>query len=321
MRHRSEMAQASRSADPDSAVVALIGNVNLDVIVRPASKLPPPGTEWTVERIEARTGGAAAIAALTLSHLGAPPLLVGCLGNDSTAAMIRDELSRAGIEQRITSIEDAHTGVSVAFEASDHERSFLTALGSLALFEPTMIPSEAFTSKVALLCGYFLLPALRGEPSRELLRRLKVARGWTLFDPGWDPDDWPQETVREIHSLLPFVDVLLPNEAEATALTGDTDPMVAARQLQRLSGGWVVVKRGAGGCLAIGPAGREERVDAPKVTAHDTTGAGDAFNAALIYALTHGSDWGDCLRLAVRVASTVVSRTGRRYPTLADVLP
>jgi sugar/nucleoside kinase (ribokinase family) len=315
------MSQASRSDDPDAAVVALIGNVNLDVIVRPVSNLPPPGTEWTVERIEARTGGAAAIAALTLSHLGAPPLLVGCLGDDSAAVMIRDELSRAGIEQRITSVQDAHTGVSVAFEASGHERSFLTALGSLALFETTMIPSEALTSKVVLLCGYFLLPALRGEQTRELLRRLKAAGGWTFFDPGWDPDDWAGETVREIHSLLPSVDVLLPNVAEATALTGDTDPMAAARELQRLSGGWVVVKRGADGCLAIGPAGREERVDAPKVTVQDTTGAGDAFNAALIYALTHGSDWGDGLRLAVRVAAVVVSRTGQRYPTLGELLP
>ena len=53
-------------------MVALIGNVNLDVIVRPASRLPPPGMEWTVEGIEVRTGGAAAIAVLTLSHLGAP---------------------------------------------------------------------------------------------------------------------------------------------------------------------------------------------------------------------------------------------------------
>ena len=88
-------------------MVALIGNVNLDVIVRPASRLPPPGMEWTVEGVEVRTGGAAAIAALTLSHLGAPPLLIGCLGDDRAAAMIRDELGRAGVQQRITSIHGA----------------------------------------------------------------------------------------------------------------------------------------------------------------------------------------------------------------------
>ena len=96
--------------------------------------------------------------------------------------------------------------------------------------------------------------------------------------------------------------------------------MTAARELQRLSGGWIVVKRGADGCLSAGPAGREERVDAPKITAHDTIGAGDAFNAGLIYALANGSDWGEALNLAVRVATTVVSRSGDRYPALADLL-
>jgi sugar/nucleoside kinase (ribokinase family) len=301
-------------------MVALIGNVNLDVIVRPASRLPPPGTEWTVEGVEVRTGGAAAIAALTLSHLGAPPLLVGCLGDDRAAAMISDELGRAGVQQRITSIHDAPTGVSVAFEAPGHDRSFLTALGSLASFEPAMIPDEAIGANLVLLCGYFLLPALRGEPSAELLQRVKAAGGGTLFDPGWDSDGWTETTADEIRSFLPFVDVLLPNEAEATALTGYSDPMSAARELQRLSGGWIVVKRGADGCLGAGPAGTEERVDAPKVTAPDTIGAGDAFNAGLIYALAHGSDWGEALRLAVRVATTVVARSGDRYPALGEVL-
>ena len=177
-------------------MVALIGNVNLDVIVRPASSLPPPGMEWTVEGIEVRTGGAAAIAALTLSHLGAAPMLVGCLGDDPAAAMIGDELGRAGVEQRITSVQGAATGVSVAFEAPGHDRSFLTALGSLALFEPAMIPDEAIGANLVLLCGYFLLPALRGQPSAELLRRVKAAGGATLFDPGWDPDGWTEATAR-----------------------------------------------------------------------------------------------------------------------------
>jgi sugar/nucleoside kinase (ribokinase family) len=301
-------------------VVALIGNVNLDVIVRPASSLPPAGMEWTVEGIEVRTGGAAAIAALTLSHLGAAPMLVGCLGDDRAAAMIADELARADVRQWITSVEDAATGVSVAFEAPGHDRSFLTALGSLASFTPAMIPDEAIAANLVLLCGYFLLPAMRGKPSAELLGRVKAAGGATLFDPGWDPDGWTEATVREIRAVLPFVDVLLPNEAEATAMTGCTDPMTAARELQQLSGGWVVVKRGADGCLAVGPAGREERVDAPRITARDTIGAGDAFNAGLVHALAHQSDWDAALRLAVRVATTVVSRSGDRYPALADLL-
>ena len=59
-----------------------------------------------------------------------------------------------------------------------------------------------------------------------------------------------------MHALLPSVDVFLPNEVEACALAGrDGDPAQAARVLQAVSGGWVVVKLGPRGCFAVGPEG------------------------------------------------------------------
>ena len=67
----------------------------------------------------------------------------------------------------------------------------------------------------------------------------------------------------------------------------------AARALQRDSGGWVVVKLGARGCLAVGPGGAELSASAPAVAvAADTTGAGDAFNAGLVTALSGGAGLG-----------------------------
>ncbi len=80
--------------------------------------------------------------------------------------------------------------------------------------------------------------------------------------------------------------MFLPNEAEARAIAGDGDVRSAARTLQGASGGWVVVKLGARGCLAVGPDGAELSASAPAVAvAADTTGAGDAFNAGLVTAL------------------------------------
>jgi sugar/nucleoside kinase (ribokinase family) len=104
--------------------------------------------------------------------------------------------------------------------------------------------------------------------------------------------------------------VFLPNEAEACAIAGVPagDAPGAARNLQAVSNGWVVVKLGERGCLAVGPGGAELSVPAPATTVADTTGAGDAFNAGLIHALSDEVPWPDALAAAARFASTLISR-------------
>jgi sugar/nucleoside kinase (ribokinase family) len=121
--------------------------------------------------------------------------------------------------------------------------------------------------------------------------------------------------------VLPLADVFLPNEAEAAALSDCEEPREAARALQAISGGWIVVKLAAKGCLAAGPDGIELAAVAPRVDVTDTTGAGDAFNAGLLHALAREAAWQDALRFATRVASTVVSRSSAaRYPTLDELV-
>jgi sugar/nucleoside kinase (ribokinase family) len=162
---------------------------------------------------------------------------------------------------------------------------------------------------------------LRGEPTLDLLQRVRAAGGRTFFDSDWDPGGWSEESREEIATLLPLVDVFLPSEDEARGLTGLEDPEAAASKLQQLSGGRVVVKLGADGCVTFGP-GEEFRVPAPRVRVSDTTGAGDSFNGGLMYALSTGAEWPEALRFATQLASTVVSRSSEnRYPALHEVIP
>jgi argininosuccinate lyase len=145
--------------------------------------------------------------------------------------------------------------------------------------------------------------------------------GVSLFDSDWDPQGWSQDSRDEISRLLPLVDVFLPSDEEARGLTGLEDTVAAARELQRISGGRVVVKLGPEGCVAFGP-GDEHRVPAPSVRVSDTTGAGDSFNGGLMYALSREAEWLEALRFATHLASTVVSRpSGDRYPTLEEIIP
>lgn len=304
----------------NAASICVIGNVNADLIARSVSELPPPGEEWQVERIEYRPGGAAANSALALTALGSQPRLVGCVGDDDLGRLLLASLRSAGVGTGdVAVIQEVATGVSVAFEAPERDRSFLISLGSLERFDQAMIPEDALRSKFVLLCGTFNLPRLRGQVS-ALLEEVRREGGMTLFDPGWDPGGWTHRTRRELADLLPLVDVFLPNESEARWISEREDAGAAAGALQRASGAWVVVKRGSDGCIAAGPGGVRASEEAPRVDAIDTTGAGDAFNAGLVLRLAEGVTVTEALPFAVRVASAVVSRpSSDRYPSRQDI--
>ena len=302
--------------------LAVVGNVNVDLLVWPVVEIPPPGEERSVERVELRLGGSAAIAGAVLARLGAEPIVCGSVGTDALGAMALGELDQYGVETRyVHRIAGASTGTSIAFEGPDRDRSFLVSLGSLSAYGPNLVPEEVLGSSFVLLCGYFNLPLIRGAAAIDILRRVKGAGGTTLLDTGWDHDGWPEATRRESHRLLPYVDIFIPNEMEAQSLSGESDPLAAARRLAELSGGWTVVKLGSSGTVAAGPDGAVYRASAPRVDVVDTTGAGDAFNAGLIDALSRGASWPEALRTASAVASTVVSRpSANRYPTPAELL-
>jgi sugar/nucleoside kinase (ribokinase family) len=301
--------------------LAVIGNINVDLLAWPVSELPPPGTERAIERIDLRVGGAAGITGAALARLGADPIVAGCVGDDTLGAAVIDELGRYGLDtQHIWRVEGSATGISIAFEAPSRDRSFLISLASLAAFEPSMVPQEVFGATFVLLCGYFDLPSMRRGATADVLRRVKAAGGMTLFDPGWDHDGWSEATREEIRSFLPLVDVFLPNDLEAGYLSGDPDPTSGGRALSALSGGWTVVKRGPDGCVATAPDLTVYRATAPAVEVIDTTGAGDAFNAGLMDGLAAGKPWEEILPSASAFASAVVSRGSEdRYPTRAEL--
>ena len=294
----------------------MIANTNVDVIARPVEAIPPPGTEHLVDRIEMRVGGAGGITALALAALGIKPRLIACIGGDLLGSLVREELRAGGVPvDDVTVMTEMGTAVSIAMEAPVHDRSFLISLACLALFGEGAVPEGALHANAVMVGGYFLAPRLRAVPTNGLLRTAKESGARTFFDTGWDPDGWRPSTRSEIRSLLPLVDVFLPNLDEAIAISGSRDAEAAARTLQRISGGAVVVKLGAGGCIALASDASVIRRAAPKVDLVDSTGGGDAFNAGLIAGLADGANLTEAVDMAVRVGTAVVSRpSSNRYP-------
>ncbi len=301
--------------------VTVIGGVQADVVIRPVTELPPPGATRLTEEMSIRVGGAGANAALAFAEMGLPVRLMGCVGEDRLGEWMREELTEAGLVDELAVLPGRATGMTVALESDQRDRTFLTHLGVNAEWVPEMIPADALECDNLLLCDYCVTPGLQGEAAQSLLQAARAAGARTFFDTAWDPDDFPAARRAELRELLGSVDVFLPNEAEARAIADDGDVRSAARALQTVSGAWVVVKLGARGCLAVGPDGAELSASAPAVAvAADTTGAGDAFNAGLVTALDGNGDWPAAIQAATRFASEIVSRPShdRWRPPLLD---
>jgi sugar/nucleoside kinase (ribokinase family) len=297
------------SARRSISSVTVIGCVQADVVMSPVTDLPAPGGALLAEQAAVRVGGAGANAALAAVEAGLDVRLIGALGDDQLGTLMREQLAAAGLaDELVVGVGDA-TGMTVVLESPTRDRTFLTYLGVNDRWVRAMIPDDALSCEQLLLCDYFVAPRLRGDAALALLQTAKGHGARTFFDTSWDPEGFPPATREEVYALLPAVDVFLPNGVEAVALAGHgVDPADAARALQAISGGWVVVKLGPSGCLAVGPGGVEIAAPAPAVRVTDTTGAGDAFNAGVIYALAEGVGWPDALSRATRFATTIITR-------------
>jgi argininosuccinate lyase len=299
----------------------LIGNVQLDVLASPVTRLPSPGGDDIIDRIAVRPAGAAGNVSLALAALGVNHRLFGAVGDDQAGTWVAQELHRAGVGADLHVVPDTATGISIALEAPHRERAFLTAHGVLDHYDVDQIPVDATRADYVLITGYFSLPGLRGAGTRELLRRARNDHALTVFDTGWDPEDWTGNARDEVLDLLPLTDIFLPNEPEALALAGTTQAEEALGYLTQRCPGWVVVKRGEHGILAAGPDGQRVDIPAPKIVPVDTTGAGDSLAAGMLAELVEGADMKTALTTGVRVASTVVGRPSRnRYPSRDELL-
>ena len=301
--------------------VHVLGNVQLDVIASPVIRLPVPGGDDVIDHIAVRPAGAAGNVSLALTALGVTHRLFGAVGAAPAGRSGAAALRRAGLGEDLQVVAGQETGISIALEAPGRERAFLTAHGVLKAYTEADVPADATSADLVMLTGYFSLPGLRGAGALGVLRRARERGARTVFDTGWDPDDWRGEAGQEVLAMLPSVDIFLPNEPEARALTGETDPEAAAETLQRACGGWVVVKLAERGLVARGPEGARLRLAAPPVDAKDTTGAGDSLAAGMLAELVEHDDMARALATGVRVASTVIGRDSlARYPSREELL-
>ena len=295
--------------------LAVIGNVNVDLILGPADPWPTPGSEIMVDYDELRVGGSAGNAALTWGGLGLDFQIAANVGNDQFGKWLRQGF---GAHAARWPVAPMGTTLSVGITHPNGERTFFTTRGHIAALSwpevVGMLDTERLVGGTVLLCGSFLTDALVAQYD-ELFDWADANDIQIALDTGWPIDGWTDANREKARKWLSRCHLALFNEVETTRLANSVDPGQAAHKLKTLMpmNAVVVVKQGPDGALAVGPDNQLVSVPAPVVQVADTIGAGDVFNAAFLAVLAGSQTLEHSLEAGVRVASMAISTVPRRY--------
>lgn len=284
--------------------LVVFGEFFSDMIFYGLSDRPRLGEELKTNSFLVAPGGGLSITAIAASRLGTSTGIVTRVGVDADALptwaeIVREKLDITACEYR----KDLPTALTVSI-AYKMDRMMVTHEPINKRLEE-LLERPAVQKKLELSRHVHIACALR-RPSKWIptLKRLRE-QGLTISaDFGWNPDI----SVKELMSIVKFCDFIFPNEHEAKAVTGTTNPLRAAEKLQD----WVripVIKLGAKGALlmADGKLYRQPAIQLPVV---DATGAGDAFNGGFLHEFLRGGGWDDCLRAGNLCGSLAASQPG-----------
>lgn len=303
--------------------VCVVGNLNIDLLISGVPELPAWGQEVLGAHRVQFAAGQAGYLAQALAALGTATSVIGVVGDDAEGTFIIDTLTGSGVDTAgIRRIADEQTGLTIAVVRPDGERAFVSELGVSKYLTPR-IATEALqrlgASSVVAVVGLFNTPGVTPDAAHDLLRAARARGSRTAFDPGWDPAGWSAKVRRAIMRVLTDVDLFLPNEDEALAITGLDSCEAALHKLAEACGGTVVVKRGEAGSIALTDDGRRISTPARTVAAANAVGAGDVFDAALVAELLRGEDYPEALSVGAAAAAHYVSRSRDRFPTREDL--
>jgi ribokinase len=288
--------------------ILCVADLCVDVILRGNVRPRFGQVEQFIDDYSFHLGGSATIFAGQAAKLGATVGIIGAVGQDLLGRFVVEQLQRLELDtSRVRIDPQLKTGAGFALvEAGD--RAILTYSGSIDAVRPADLTDELpGICRHWHLGSYFLLNRLRPHWP-EWLNRLRSAGVTISLDTNWDP----QERWDDVRHLLPLVDLFLPNEAEAIAITGEADVAAAGLALAAL-GPLVVIKRDVRGAIAFqGGRSVEAPIDPGWLSGPvvDTIGAGDCFDAGFVRAWQSGWPLEGCLGLGIRCGTASTTAAG-----------
>ena len=295
--------------------VTVFGSLNLDLVAY-ADNLPTLGQTVTGEKLVRFPGGKGLNQAIAASRSGSKVLMVGCLGQDSEGDFLNQILLDEKIDSRYISRKQVQTGIAVIEVSKDGENRILIIPGANAQVKYELqYLNDSVKPKVAL--AQLETPIAEVE---KFIISANQAGVTTILNPA------PIQKLS--NELISACDYLIVNETEASFLIdkqveklNKDEAQAVGKQLIKMGAKQVVITLGEQGSLYLDS---QSNIYTPafKISAIDTTAAGDAFCGAFATAIANGSPIEYALKFATAAGAIAATRAGAvpSLPTNSEIL-
>jgi len=284
--------------------ILVIGSYNVGLTVF-GPTIPKAGQTILGDHFDMGPGGKGSNQAICIARLGGNVTFLAKIGDDIFGKDALALFKKEGINTDYISVDkSSHTGAGIIFVDKDCHNAIGVAPGA----NYKLSVDDLDNDNVLFEQSRYLLMQME-IPVPTLYHAIEKARNCSckvILNPA------PAQKLDPRY--LAMIDILTPNESEAQILTdipvdNTQDAVKAARSLVSQGAAAVIVTLGAKGCVLVS-ADTEKQFPAYNVRPVDTTGAGDAFNGALVHALANGSTIDDAIDFASKVAAISVTSIG-----------
>jgi 2-dehydro-3-deoxygluconokinase len=257
-----------------------------------------------------------------LARLGADVGYLTSIGDDPFSRDMKERWAERGIDvSLVATVPGALPGLYAIRTDDAGERSFFYWRENAAVRRLFALPTTAAAlaraaeAELLYLSGITLSLFEADGRSRlaELAAAVRANGGTVAFDTNYRAKGWrdPDDARRAVEAFAGQVTTALPTFDDEHTLFGDPDPQATISRWLSFGASEVVVKLGRSGCLVSDSGGATSVVEpvAP-VTPIDTTGAGDAFNAAYLFARDRGASQVSAAAEANLLAGRVIRYRG-----------
>jgi ribokinase len=288
--------------------IVVVGSTMIDLVAY-ADRLPDDGETVVGTSYKTGFGGKGANQAVVAARFGAQVAMVNTLGDDGHGESYLEQFAAEGIDTSFVRRAPGSSGVAPIWVDATGTNRIIIIPGTNLEVRPEVAADAVERFKPHVVIGQFEIPQATTAAGFGAARRVGAT---TILNPA---------PAAEVESgLLAVTDWLVPNETEFVLITGqvisgppDEEAAVFETTAARLGTG-LVVTLGERGALVVPRDGPPARVEAPKVTAVDTTGAGDAFVGAFAVGLALGLSPVDAAALGCAAAADSVTRLGTQSP-------
>ena len=290
--------------------IVVVGSTMIDLVAY-ADRLPDDGETVVGSSYQTGFGGKGANQAVVAARFGARVAIVNTLGDDSHGDAYLEQFAAEGIDTSFVRRAAGSSGVAPIWVDAAGTNRIIVVPGANLEVRPDVAVEAVAAFAPQVVIGQFEIPQ---STTAAGFAAARDAGATTILNPAPGAPVEPE--------LLGVTDWLVPNETEFALVTGqslvgaaDAESAVISDTAERL-GCSLVVTLGERGAIVASPGGQVATVETPRVTAVDTTGAGDAFVGAFAVGLAMGMTPVDAARLGCAAAADSVTRLGTQtsYP-------